>query len=51
MSIEIKRSIKPVNYYIAINKLEKKVDEIIKKNTKKEPSLPGVSSHTRTKVP
>ena len=36
MSIEIKRSIKPVNYYIAINKLEKKVDEIIKKNTKKE---------------
>jgi len=36
MSIEIKRSRKPVNYSFAINKMEKKVEKIINKNDEKE---------------
>ena len=36
MNIEIKRSIKPVNYNTAIQYLEKRVEEIIIKNKKKE---------------
>ena len=36
MNIEIKRSIKPVNYIKALNKMEKKVNDIITKNSQKE---------------
>ena len=36
MSIEIKRSIKPVDYYKAINKLETRVRELIEKKDTKE---------------
>ena len=36
MKIEIKRSIKPVNYDVAINYLEQRVDETINNKTKNE---------------
>ena len=36
MSIEIKTTKKPINYTYSINKLEKKVDKIIKNRNEKE---------------
>ncbi len=58
MTIEIKRSIKPVKYNKAINELEHRVDQLIKKKAKNEliwflehpPVFTGGASHNKSDI-